>query len=275
MTFWSAVFTGIVYGLTELFPVSGSGHLSILSHLFKISISDHYLFYALMQFAVIVAICVSFWEDIVVMFYELMAVGGRGPLAGTGKKHYPHARLFIMVIISTVMIALVIPVAGIMEKLSDNSFFVGVAIFLSGLCSFIFDKFDAGNKYEKNMSFADALIIGLCQCVSCLPGMSRTALTMTAGAATGLNKNFALRYSFLLAVPALFASFVRNLVKGISQGILWADFAPYLAGTVAALLAAYGAGRLLRIVAEKHDFRAFSYYCWVMGVLSIILAFIF
>ena len=125
------------------------------------------------------------------------------------------------------------------------------------------------------MTILDALIIGLCQCVSVIPGISRTASTVTGGISTGLKPDFALKFSFLLSIPAMFGAVILRLVDAFSQGVDVQNIPAYLVGMLAAMLSGIGALCIMRKLFEKGKFGGFAYYCWVFGVLSIILTMIF
>ena len=132
-----------------------------------------------------------------------------------------------------------------------------------------------GKKTEKNMGLLDAVIIGLCQAVATIPGLSRSGCTITAGLATGLRRDFAVKYSFLLSLPAVLGANILAFAKAIKNGVDWSCLPAYLIGTVVAILTGIASISLLKRIADKGKFGGFAYYCWVVGVLSIILTVIF
>ena len=121
----------------------------------------------------------------------------------------------------------------------------------------------------------DAVLIGLCQCVATVPGLSRSGTTITAGLATGLRRDYAVEFSFLMSIPAVLGANILELADAIKAGIDWSCVPAYLVGTAVAMVAGIGAISLLRYIADKGRFGGFAYYCWVVGVLSIILTMIF
>ena len=133
----------------------------------------------------------------------------------------------------------------------------------------------AGKKTERSMTILDAIIIGLCQCVATIPGLSRSGTTITAGIATGLRRDFAVKFSFLMSIPAVLGANILSLVDAFREGINWTSVPAYLVGMVVAMLSGIAAINLLRYISNKGKFGGFAYYCWVMGVLSIILYMIF
>ena len=125
------------------------------------------------------------------------------------------------------------------------------------------------------MTVKDALIIGLCQCVAVIPGLSRSGTTITAGIATGLNRSFAVKFAFLMSIPSVLGATILSVVDAAREGIDIALIPAYIAGMVAALLSGLAAINLIRYIAQKGKFGGFAYYCWVVGALTVILTMIF
>ena len=277
MSVWNAIILGLVQGITEFLPVSSSGHLSILNNLFDLTSTDdgHLLFDVLLHLGTLAAVFVCYWQDIVRMFYEVLGLINVGPLAGQRRRHYPGARMFIMIVLATLPLVLILPVHKMIETLYYRNVFIGVALVLTGCMLFVADRMKPGTKTAGGMTVSDALIIGLCQCVATIPGLSRSGTTITAGIATGLEREFAVKFSFLLSIPAVLGANIITLVDAFRQGVELANVPAYLVGMVAAMLSGIGAISLVRRIASKGKFGGFAYYCWVMGVLSIILTMIF
>ena len=146
---------------------------------------------------------------------------------------------------------------------------------LTGCMLYVSDKMAPGRKTERNMGFLDALIIGVCQCTATIPGLSRSGTTITAGLATGLRRDFAVKFSFLLSLPAVLGANLLAIVKAAREGVDWHSVPAYLVGMAVAIITGIGAISLLKRIAQKGKFGSFAYYCWVVGVLSIILTLIF
>lgn len=277
MSIWNAIVLGLVQGIAEFLPISSSGHLSIMNNLFDMSTVDngHVFFDVLLHFGTLSSIFVVYWQDIVNMFREVLGFVNLGPMAGQPQKRYPSARLFIMIFFASLPMLLVIPVRNRIEALFYQNIFIGVMLILTGCILYVSDRMQQGSKTERNMTVLDAIIIGLCQCVAAIPGLSRSGTTITAGIASGLRRDFALRFSFLMSVPAVLGASVLSLVDAIDKGIDPASVPAYLIGMVAAMVSGIITISVFRRIFEKGKFGGFSYYCWVMGVLSIILSLIF
>lgn len=276
MDIWSAIFLGIVQGLAEFLPISSSGHLSVLQNLFHMSSLEegHLFFDVLLHLGTLVSIFICFWSDIKAIVREVFIVlrGGRTASGQRISAPLPAARLFLMLVLATLPLVLIVPVNSLVEELYYQSWFIGVAFMLTGCLLFVSDKMAPGHKTEKNMRITDALIIGLCQCVATIPGLSRSGTTITAGIATGLDRQFAMRFSFLLSIPAVLGANVLSIVDAIREGFDVSMLPIYLAGMLAAVLSGIGAILLMKLISRKNKFGFFTYYCWAAGIITLVLS---
>ena len=277
MTILYAILLGLIQGIAEFLPISSSGHLSILNNLFGLSTAEegHVFFDVLLHLGTLVSIFVVYWKDIAAMINEVLGFVRIGPAAGERKRRYPAARLFLMIVLATLPLVLVLPMKDALESLYYNSIFIGVALILTGCMLYVSDRMVPGKKTETNMTVLDALIIGLCQCAAVIPGLSRSGTTITAGISTGLNRDFAVKFAFLMSIPAVLGANLLSLIDALQEGINWSLMPAYLIGTAVAALSGIASIRLLHAIAKKGRFGGFAYYCWVMGVLAIILTLIF
>lgn len=279
MTISSAIILGIVQGVAEFLPISSSGHLAVLQNLFDLSAGEDHLFFdVLLHLGTLISICVCYWGDIVAMVREVFIVlrGGRRADGTPVQGHLGAARLFLMIVVGTLPLFLVLPINDEVEELYYITPFIGAALLLTGCMLFVSDKMAPGTRTERNMRFRDALTIGLCQCVATIPGLSRSGATITAGIATGLDRTFAMKYSFLLSLPAVLGANLLSFIKAIGEESIEASLIPaYLLGMLAAMLSGIAAISLMKLIAKKSKFGWFAYYCWGAGVLTIILSLIF
>lgn len=278
MSILEAIILGLVQGIAEFLPISSSGHLAILQNLFNMSDIEggHMLFDVLLHFGTLVAICFMYWPDIKSMFTQTVDLfTGRNPAPSGQRRQYPAARMFMLIIAATLPLVLILPVHKYIGLLSNSTIFVGGALILTGCMLFVSDKMARGTKTEKTMLFKDALIIGLCQCVATLPGLSRSGTTITAGIATGHDRSYAVKFSLLMSIPAVLGATLLELVDAIKAGVDASLIPAYLFGMIAAMVSGVLSIGLLRMIAKKTRFGGFAYYCWVAGVLTIILSLIF
>lgn len=278
MSILDAIILGLVQGVAEFLPISSSGHLAILHNLFNMSDlgSSHMFFDVLLHFGTLIAICFMYWSDIRAMLGQTIdLLGGRTFDANGGRRKFPEARLFMLIIVATLPLVLILPVHKYIEALSNSTIYVGIALVLTGCILLVADKMPKGSKTEKNMLFTDALIVGLCQCVATLPGLSRSGTTITAGIATGHDRSYAVKFSLLMSIPAVLGATLLELIDAVKTGIDVSLIPAYLFGMIAAMVSGVLSIGILKIIAKKTRFGGFSYYCWIVGVLTIILSLIF
>lgn len=276
MTIWTAILLGLVQGIAEFLPISSSGHLSVLQNLFGMTTAEqgHMFFDVMLHMGTLVSIAVVYWVDIVAMVREVLIVLRGGKTAG-GKPvagGLSSARMFMLIVIATLPLFLVLPINDYLEQLYYKSAFIGIAFILTGTMLWIADRMALGTKTERNMRITDALIIGLCQCVATIPGLSRSGTTITAGIATGLNRNFAMKFAFLMSIPAVLGANLIALIKAFGTGVDISLIPAYLIGMLTAMLSGIMAIWLMKFIAKKNKFGWFAYYCWGAGVLTIILS---
>ena len=261
MTFWEAVLFGFIQGVTEIFPVSSSAHLSILGNLFGVSNGsfNFRMMTVFMHFGSLFAILFVFWNEfseiINDLFIMISAAGGQAK----GKRHYPHVRLLLMLIFSCLPLLLLIPFIDYIEMLYSGSIFIGVMLILTGLILFVGDRMNLGIKDERNMSLTDALLIGIAQLAAAIPGISRIACSMTACKACGLSKEFSLKYAYLLSVFVIFGMNIIHLVTAAQYGFSWAELPLCLVGMAVSGLVGVFAMRIVRNAAENGRFHNFAY----------------
>ncbi len=277
MTIWNAIVLGLVQGVAEFLPISSSGHLAILQNLFGMTTTDggNMFFDVLLHFGTLISICIVYWEDIASMVRELIAFARGGGIRAQERTHYPAARLFLMIVIGTLPLFIVLPVNDYVEKLYYHTAFIGVALILTGCILYVADKMAPGKKTEGSMRVRDALIIGVCQGIATIPGLSRSGTTIAAGMATGLRRDFAVKYSFLMSLPAVLGANILSLIKAVKNGIDASLLPAYLIGMAVAMVSGVFAIGLVKTITNKGKFGSFAYYCWVVGALAIILSMIF
>lgn len=278
MSIWQSIFFGLVQGFTEFLPISSSAHLAVLGNLFGVASSgtiNYKLFTVFLHFGTIISIFIVLWNDIADMIYEILLIINSKSNPQYKQKRYPNARLFLMLFLSTLPLFLLLVLNRFIEKLYYNNIFIGASIFLTGCILFVAGKFRDTKKIGNNMTISDALIIGLCQTVGAIPGISRIGVTMTGGIAVGLRKDFAVKYAVLLSIPASFGVNVMHLVDAVSSGFFWSDIPFCLIGMAVSIITGIFSLKILLGLGEKAKYNGFAYYCWVAGVLFIILTVIF
>jgi len=278
MTILQAIFLGLVQGIAEFLPISSSGHLSVFQNLLGMNAegADNLLFDVLLHLATLFSVCFVYWKDIKAVAADcggfLRGIGH--PVPGKERMRHPGARLLLLIVCATVPLVLILPIHGKVELLYYSTAFIGIAFLLTGCMLFIADRMDRGTKTARTMRIRDALLIGLCQAIATAPGLSRSGTTITAGLATGLKRTFAVKFSFLISIPAVLGANLVTLVKALKAGVDWSLLPACLLGMIAAAVVGYFAIRLLQYISRKGRFGWFAYYCWFAGVVTLILTLI-
>lgn len=274
MEYLSAAFMGLLQGVTEFLPVSSSGHLSLFQNFFNGKAPDP-LFNVLLHFATLLAVCVVYRADIAAMIAEFFR--GVAALAGrktSGEPTPPARRLVLMVILGTLPLAVVLPFKSKIETLGGSTLFIGCALLVTGLLLFASDRLRPGRKTERSMTVTDALLIGCAQALAVVPGLSRSGTTIAAGTARELERPFAVRFSFLLSLPAVLGATLLEVVDAVQAGIDTALLPQYILGMAVAAVSGYFAIGLVNLLAKKGRFGAFAYYCWIVGAVTIVATFV-
>lgn len=274
MTYLMSAVLGFLQGVAEFLPISSSGHLSLFQHFFGMEEPDS-LFNILLHFATLIAVCVYYFQDVVEMIVEFFrgvaALFSRTPSRGNPPE---GRRLVLLVIVGTLPLFAVLPVESKIEMLGGSPVFVSCALLVTGCVLFLSDRYGGGRKTAKNATIKDVLLVGLAQGVATIPGLSRSGCTISAGMAMGFQRKFAVRYSFLLSLPAVFGATLLKVIKTIkaaeplAEGIL----PKYLLGMAVAGVVGYFSIRLVDLLASKGKFGAFAWYCWGAGLLFLVLS---
>ena len=183
----------------------------------------------------------------------------------------PARRLILLIVVGTLPLFAVLPIRKAVQGLGDNMVFVGAALIVTGFLLFLCDRVRKGRKTERSATWLDALLVGVGQAVATLPGVSRSGMTITAGCFVGYERRFAVRFSFLLSIPAVLGANILSIGDAVKAGINGAEVPMYLVGVVTAAVVGYLCIRLLKYVADKGRFGAFAYYCWAVGILTLVL----
>lgn len=272
LKFWMAAVLGIVQGVAEFLPISSSGHLSLLQYFFGMEEPDA-LYNILLHFATLVAVCVVYRRDIadmIVEFFRLLA----SLFSGQGRRERgnpPEARrMILLLILGTLPLFLVLPLEDFVEGLGASPVFVSLMLLVTGCILFLSDRYGGGRKDGRTATVKDVLLVGLAQGMATIPGLSRSGSTISAGMALGFDRNFAVRFSFLLSLPAVLGATLLKVVKVVKAGVFDTELLPmYLTGMAIAGVVGYFSISLVKLLADKGKFGSFAYYCWIVGAAAL------
>ena len=278
MNYLTTVLMGALQGVTEFLPISSSGHLALFQHFFGMEDfeSTQMFFTVMLHFGTLISIFVYYWHDIVDMIREVfLGIRDVAVPARRGKGPVPPARrLVFLIILATLPLFAVLPVKKLVEGASSNVTFISVALLITGCLLFFSDRMARGKKNERTATVADALIVGLAQGIGTLPGISRSGITISAGLFRGYDRPFAVRFSFLMSLPAVFGATLLELKNALELDIDPSVIPYTVVGVAVAALVGYFAIRLVNLLTDKGKFGAFAYYCWAVGLVSLIAGFI-
>lgn len=275
MTYWNAVLLGAIQGTAEFLPISSSGHLAVLQKFLAIGdMENHMLFDVLLHLGTLAAVILAFWKDV----REAAREGARmlhiRRMPRGMKPNRRERRLLSFLLIATLPLIPAAFASSLVESLYENTFFIGFAFILTGFLLLAADRMGHGNKDERSARASDALLVGLAQAVAVVPGLSRSGTTISFGMLRGFDRNFAVRFSFLLSIPAVIGANLVTLVRAIMAGIVWSCVPMYLVGVLCAFVTGYFAIYFLRLVVQRGKFGGFCYYCWGAGLVTLALSLI-
>ena len=187
-----------------------------------------------------------------------------------------YRKFVILIIISTIPTGIFGLVFKKIFNLDNPALIVpGISLLITSLMLFIVDDLPAGTKTPKEMTYKNALIIGIAQGIATLPGISRSGTTLTVGVLNGLERKFAVKYSFIMSIPAILGACVLDLKDLFSpeNSITSTELTYYLIGAVVAAVVGYICIRVLLNLFKNRKMKYFSYYCFVAGMIAIIAHF--
>lgn len=275
MTYLSAVLMGILQGVAEFLPISSSGHLALFQHFFGVENYEEtqMFFTVLLHLGTLISVFVYYWHDILDMIREFfLLLGSLFSRKGTHeiRNTPPARRMVLLIIVATLPLFGILPVKDYIESAMNNVTFVSAALIATGFILFFSDRMARGRKTARTATMTDALLVGCAQAVGTLPGISRSGSTISAGLLRGYDRNFAVRFSFLMSLPAVLGANILTLKDVIEEGGIDTTLLPvYLVGMVVAAVVGYFAIRLVNLLADKGKFGAFAWYCWAAGAASL------
>ena len=276
MSVFTAMLMGLLRGVTQFLPISSSGHQAIIQNIFGLEYpAKNGLFELLLNLSTLISIIMVYRREIAGMIREsadyLKGRTSDDPMSEG--RLTPSLRMIYFVIMGTLPLLLAIPINDRLDVLMGKTIFVGIAMIVMGAILFFTDKLvNAGRKNERTMKTRDALLIGIAQALSAIPGLSRTGVTVSVGMSRGLAKDFTVRFAIFLSLPTTLIAIIISFFSSFRSAIDWSSFFAYLVGFVVSVFSGYMAILILRLVAAKRKLRNFAYYIWFLGILTIVLS---
>lgn len=270
MSYLDAIIQGLIQGFTEFLPVSSSGHLSLYQYFTGISSEESLLFSVMLHFGTLAAVMIAFWPTLWQLLIEFLSIFAD---LFTGKlfKGYPkpYRRMLYFLMLSCVPLLAVLFLKDLIEGFStDNSIIAEGCFFLvTAALLTLADRAVKGIKTARSMNVSDSIAIGVAQVFATLPGVSRSGSTISAGLLMGLDRGFAVTYSFILGLPAILAAGLLDLKDVIEMGELGIPLGPALAGMAVAAVSGLLSIKLVKYLVSSDKFGIFAWYTLILGVL--------
>ena len=262
MTIIEAIILGIVQGLTEFLPVSSSGHLCLAREIMGVNITESLAFDVTLHAATVLSTIVVLWSEI----WRLL----KGAFVFSGKINEEQSYI-LKIILSMIPIGIVgIFFKDKIDALSDNVWIVGVMLLCTAaLLTF---AYKAKQRKKDNISYGDAVIIGIAQACASMPGLSRSGTTIATGLLLGNKKETVANFSFLMVLPPILGSALLDIIKGDFGGGV--AILPLVAGFVAAFITGTLACKFMLEIVKRGKLIWFAVYCAVAGAVAIVTSLI-
>lgn len=281
MPLWKAVILGLVQGLAEFLPISSSGHLVIIKNILGVDLESGGMFFDVMlHMGTLVAIFIAFHKDIGKLVIEGLHIFA-DIIANTGiffsritkhSKEYRHVvkssyrKFVVLIIVSTIPTAVIgLLLSDIVEAANDMVMVSGICLFITAAFLFIADFIDIGSKTPKEVSYGSACTIGVAQGLSTMPGISRSGTTITACLLCGFDKKFAVKYSFIMSIPAVLGAVVLQVKDFTADTIMKEDIPGCIVATFIAAIVGYLSICFMMSLVRGKKYKYFAIYCIIMG----------
>ena len=274
MDWIQTIIIAIVEGLTEFLPVSSTGHMIIAQNLLGVPQGDPFVhaFTFIIQFGAILSVVCLYRKR----FFEFdNTPAPQGSSFWQKLKHkYNFYWILIVGVLPAVVIGLLAKKSGLLDWLLDSVEVVAIMLVLGGVfmlfCDRLFNKGSEDNKVDERRAF----MIGLFQCISVIPGVSRSMATIVGGMTQGLTRRRAAKFSFFLAVPTMAGATLLDLLDLMKEDTAWAtshNITMLILGCVIAFIVALLAMKWFVNYITKYGFKAFGIYRIVVGGIIIIM----
>ena len=274
MTWLETVIIAVVEGLTEFLPVSSTGHMIITQNLLGIQQGDPFVhaFTFIIQFGAILSVVCLYWKRFF-QFDNTPAPEGSNVWQRLKHRFYFYW-LLIVGVAPAVVVGLLAKKSGVLDWLLDSVEVVAVMLVVGGVFMLFCDKLLNKGTEENKVNEKRAFMIGLYQCISVIPGVSRSMATIVGGMAQGLTRKRAAEFSFFLAVPTMAGATLLDLLDLLKEDTAWAtshNIAMLLLGCGVAFIVALLAMKWFVSFLSKYGFKAFGIYRIVVGGIIIAL----
>lgn len=276
MSLLDAIILGIVQGLSEFLPISSTGHLTLAGKFMGLidesNPAEWTAFIAVIQLGTLGSILIYFWNDVINIVKDFVTQNFIS--RKSFKEQSLNSRLGWAIIVGTIPIVIIgLGFKDIIEgALTKNLYVIASSLIVLALILALAEKLAKHNRSIEQVTLRDAIIVGLAQAVALIPGSSRSGTTLTGGLFCGFNRETAARFSFLLSIPAIFASGMLELKQTLENPPSYDLFQLAVATVVSGVSGWFAIDFLLKFLRKNSTF-LFIYYRIAAG--AVILALLF
>lgn len=285
MTIIEALLLGLIQGITEFLPVSSSGHLAIIENLLHINSETSLPFQALVHLALLAAaigalhkelrklimeFCRSLYdiyENIKIYFHNRDKKDARRYKKIISNNYRKWFLLLVLASVPGILVSWLL--RDMAELAGENLLAPAMGLFITGIVLLVADFFPRGKKIPRDIGYSAALVIGIIQGLTVFPGISRLGIVLAVCLAYGCQRKFAVKYAFLLSVPVFIGSFITECTHMPGASLSWQAWAGYVAGALAAGIAAYFSIRKVTGLLQNRKYYGFSVYCFLIGAAAV------
>ena len=264
---------GILQGITEPIPVSSSGHLLILQTIIEkfhqgLDINFEVLA-TITNFGSLIAIIIIFWKDIVSLVESFFKYIFKKDRSKKVSNDFSYCLKIIIAAIPAGVMGLVATKLGLLAKLEENVKFIGLMLLLTALFLFLIRNFK-GKKDRDKITFMDSVVVGLCQMISIIPGISRSGATIVGGMFRNIKRESAFNFSFILYIPISIATSILGVKDLFDMTISTGDMILYIIAALMALIFTYIFTKWFSKIVKEGKLIYFSIYCVILGFIVIL-----
>ncbi|MDF2596667.1 MAG: Bacitracin resistance protein BacA [Clostridia bacterium] len=271
MTILEAIIQGILQGVTEFLPVSSSGHLALYQHFIEMPSESATFVMAILHLGTLVAVFIAFHETIWELIKEAFKMLGElFTLKFTLKNMNMNRKMIIMLITATLPLLVLIPFKSVYDGLVQKGSMIvlGLCFLYTSAVLFLADRQDHGKKDIKTMKYGNALFIGIFQGIAILPGISRSGSTIGSSLIAGFSKEFAVKFSFILGIPAILGGCLLEIKDAVEVGASF-DMLPVIVGFIVSAVAGFLSIKAVTWLVKTDKYKVFAIYTLIVGLASI------
>lgn len=251
MNIYQAIISGVVQGITEFFPISSSGHLVILHSIFGFK-KPEIAFDVFLHIGTLLSVLIFFSKDIAAIITK------------------DRRTLYLLAWASVPTFIIGFALKGPAESFFSSPVFVGYMLVINGIWLFLASYFASKKREASSVTPSNSFLIGIAQGLAVIPGISRSGATIATGMLSGIDGEFAVKFSFLLSIPAILGASALKLAN-IGQDMAAGSAPQFIAGAISAMIVGILAIKALLKLVKNNRLKFFAGYCVLAGMMIILL----